>query len=319
MNSQNKKNQNSYLYQKKKYGESNSKAKHANNVHHSNKTNDNKNSNNVQQENGSIVNQIQKQNENIEKEPSPPKTNIENIPNNTQKNNFAFTFSNKFKDAQPPQITISSSIFPNPQTQLQDANPSEYDIKQMNENDKKLKESLQLYNNLVRKNEGASINTLFKIRTILINWLKDSDQDLEYSKFMTEKKIRYLLKNKEKMESRIKSLESDLVGITERKKELENILGDLYVNYEEDELKTDISRFENSYEIRSGKCSKTKEKLEEMKKMLPYVSEMGKVKENESQKSTEKKELERILKSSNQTLVFLSNYYKNIKKKISEL
>ena len=46
---------------------------------------------------------------------------------------------------------------------------------------------------------------------------------------------------------------------------------------------------------------------------------MGKVKENESQKSTEKKELERILKSSNQTLVFLSNYYKNIKKKISEL
>ena len=56
-----------------------------------------------------------------------------------------------------------------------------------------------------------------------------------------------------------------------------------------------------------------------MKKMLPYVSEMGKVKENESQKSTEKKELERILKSSNQTLVFLSNYYKNIKKKISEL
>ena len=313
MNSQNKKNQNSYLYQKKKYAESNSKAKYANNVHHTNDNmNHNKSSNNVQQENGTTVNQIQKEN----KEPSLP---IENISNNTQTNNFAFTFSNKFKDTQPPQITISSSIFPNPQTQLQDANPSEYDIKQMNENDKKLKESLQLYNNLVRKNEGAGINTLFKIRTILINWLKDSDQDLEYSKFMTEKKIRYLLKNKEKMESRIKSLESDLVGITERKKELENILGDLYVNYEEDELKTDINRFENSYEIKSGKCSKTKEKLEEMKKMLPYVSEMGKVKENESQKSTEKKELERILKSSNQTLVFLSNYYKNIKKKISEL
>lgn len=313
MNSQNKKNQNSYLYQKKKYAESNSKAKHANNVHHTNDNmNHNKSSNNVQQENGSTVNQIKKEN----KKPSLP---IENISNNTQTNNFAFTFSNKFKDTQPPQITISSSIFPNPQTQLQDANPSEYDIKQMNENDKKLKESLQLYNNLVRKNEGAGINTLFKIRTILINWLKDSDQDLEYSKFMTEKKIRYLLKNKEKMESRIKSLESDLVGITERKKELENILGDLYVNYEEDELKTDINRFENSYEIKSGKCSKTKEKLEEMKKMLPYVSEMGKVKENESQKSTEKKELERILKSSNQTLVFLSNYYKNIKKKISEL
>lgn len=243
-------------------------------------------------------------------------------PNNNS--NLAFTFSSKFKDNTPPQHNISSGIFQNhnqsqTQPQVQENVVSEYDIKQMNENDKKLKESFQLYNNIVKKNEGTSLNTLFKIRTILINWLKDSDQDLEYSKFMTEKKIRYLLKNKEKMEGRIKVLEGELTTILDRKKELENILGDLYVNYEEDELKLDINRFENSYEVKSGKCTKTLEKLEEMKKMLPLVSEMGKIKESESQKSTEKKELERIIKSSNQTLMFLSNYYKNIKRKINEL
>ena len=240
-------------------------------------------------------------------------------PNNVN-NNLAFTFSSKFKDSTPPQHNISSGIFQNlNQPQAQENIISEYDIKQMNENDKKLKESFQLYNNIVKKNEGTSLNTLFKIRTILINWLKESDQDLEYSKFMTEKKIRYLLKNKEKMEGRIKVLEGELTTILDRKKELENILGDLYVNYEEDELKLDINRFENSYEVKSGKCTKTLEKLEEMKKMLPFVGEMGKIKESESQKSTEKKELERIIKSSNQTLIFLSNYYKNIKRKINEL
>ena len=73
-------------------------------------------------------------------------------------------------------------------------------IKQMKENDKKLKESLQIYNNIFRRNESANVNSLLKLRSILINWLKDSDQDLVYSKFMTEKKIKYLLKNREKME-----------------------------------------------------------------------------------------------------------------------
>ena len=55
-----------------------------------------------------------------------------------------------------------------------------------------------------------------------------------------------------------------------------------------------------------------------MKKMLPYVIENGKIKENEIQKQNEKKELERINKSSNQTLIFLSNYYKNIKRKMND-
>ena len=187
----------------------------------------------------------------------------------------------------------------------------------MNENDKKLRDSLQLYNNIFRRNEGASTNTLLKLRSILVNWLKDSDQDLVYTKFMTEKKIKYLYKNKEKMENRIKILENELNIIQKRKDELNNILGDLYVNYDEDELKEDISRFEKSHEVKSGKKTKTAEKLEEMKKMLPYVFENTKIKEKEIPKLNEKKELEKIIKSTNQTLIFLSNYYKNIKKKIN--
>jgi hypothetical protein len=191
-------------------------------------------------------------------------------------------------------------------------------IKQMKENDKKLKESLQIYNNIFRRNESTNVNSLLKLRSILINWLKDSDQDLVYSKFMTEKKIKYLLKNKEKMESRIKILDNELNSISNRKNELEQILGDLYINYDEEDLKNDIQRFEKSHEVKSGKQSKTLEKLLEMKKMLPYVIENGKIKENEIQKQNEKKELERINKSSNQTLIFLSNYYKNIKRKMND-
>ncbi|MBQ2504210.1 MAG: hypothetical protein II528_07795, partial [Lachnospiraceae bacterium] len=76
-------------------------------------------------------------------------------------------------------------------------------------------------NNLNKKSEGASLNTLFKLRSILINWLKDSDQDLEYTKFMTEKKLKYLMKNKEKSEARIKVLDSELKVINARKEELD--------------------------------------------------------------------------------------------------
>ena len=189
---------------------------------------------------------------------------------------------------------------------------------QLKESDKKLRDNLQAYNNINKKSDGASINTLYKLRSILINWLKDSDQDLEYTKFMTEKKLKYLMKNKEKSEARIKVLDSELKAINTRKEELEKILGEIYQFYDEEGLKDDIKRFENSNEVKSGKFSKTLEQLETMKKMLPYVIEYGKIKENRTKKHNEKKELEKIVKSSGQTLVFLSNYYKNIKKKINE-
>ena len=105
----------------------------------------------------------------------------------------------------------------------------------MKENDKKLKEYLQIYNNIFRRNESANVNSLLKLRSILINQLKDSDQYLVYSKFMTEKKIKYLLKNKEKMKSRIKILDNELNSISNRKNELEQILSDLYINYDEED------------------------------------------------------------------------------------
>ena len=106
-----------------------------------------------------------------------------------------------------------------------------------------------------------------------------------------KKKIKYLLKNREKMESRIKILDNELNSISNRKNELEQILGDLYINYDEEDLKNDIERFEKSHEVKSGKQSKTLDKLLEMKKMLPYVIENGKIKENEIQKQNEKKDI----------------------------
>jgi hypothetical protein len=245
------------------------------------------------------------------------KDNDNNINNNLKKTNKINTINIKINENPKDKIIENNEVsLPSKLTSPLSNDDNFYN--QMKENDKKLKESLQAYNNLNKRSDGASLNTLFKLRSILINWLKDSDQDLEYTKFMTEKKIKYLMKNKEKSEIRIKVLDTEIKALNVRKEELEKILGEIYCFYDEEGLKEDIKRFENSNEVKSGKFSKTLEQLETMKKMLPYVSEYGKVKDSKTKKYNEKKELEKIVKSSGQTLVFLSNYYKNIKKKINE-
>ena len=189
---------------------------------------------------------------------------------------------------------------------------------QINDNDQKLKSSLQAYKNINKKNDSTSLNTLYQLRSILLNLLKDKEQNLEYSKFMTEKKLKFLMKNKEKSETRIKELETELKSVEIRKEELEKNLGEIYCFYDEEELKEDIKRFENSNEVKSGKFSKTLEQLETMKKMLPLVSEYGKIKDKNNKIINEKKELIKIIKNSSQTIATLNNYYKNIKKKINE-
>ena len=192
-------------------------------------------------------------------------------------------------------------------------------VKETLDQENKLKESLHLYAHHIKKNDGASVNTLNKVRSVLLTWLKDSEQDnLEYNKFMTEKKIKYIMKNKEKSELKIKNLEVELISFKNRKPELEFLLQDEYLNYEVDELTQDIERFANSWEIKNGKSKKMIEKLQEMKVKLPLVQEFNSIKEQEQTKLNEKKELKKIIQGSTQTLGFLSNYYKNLKKKIHE-
>ena len=169
--------------------------------------------------------------------------------------NIKINEKNKDDKKDIKETSIISHSLTAPSAQISDENF----YNQLKENDKKLKDTLQAYNNMNKKSEGASLNTLFKLRSILINWLKDSDQDLEYTKFMTEKKLKYLMKNKEKSEARIKVLDSEIKAINVRKEELEKILGEIYIYYDEEGLKEDIKRFENSNEVKSGKFSKTLE------------------------------------------------------------
>ena len=230
------------------------------------------------------------------------------------------------KNSQPQIINLF--INENKNDIIENSLPSKMDLtsfsfsdninNQLKERDQKLKSSLQAYRNINKKNDNTSLNTLYKVRSILLNLLKDKEQDLEYSKFITEKKLKYMMKNKEKSENRIKVLESELKVVETRIEELEKTLGEIYIFYDEEELKEDIKRFENSNEIKSGKFSKTLEQLETMKKMLPFVSEYGKVKDKKHKILSEKKELEKIIKNSGQTISILNNYYKNIKKKINE-
>lgn len=238
--------------------------------------------------------------------------------------NFNLTLGSNFSNlSNLSKIQPLTHNFRSSSPNLNNSSPTKEKLnftQEFEENEKKLKETISLYSNAVRKNEGSGVNTLFKVRTILLNWLKDSEQDnLEYSKFMTEKKIKYLLKNKEKLESKTKIIETELSNMKLRKTELVDLISDIYISYETDELEQEIERFSNSYEIRMGKSSKMLEKFEEMKRTLPLLKEYNSLKDQEISKTKEKNENEKIVKSSMQTLGFLSNYYKNLRKKISEL
>jgi len=192
-------------------------------------------------------------------------------------------------------------------------------FKEFEDNEKKLKDTIINYHQVIRKSEGASVNSLFKMRSILLNWLKDSEQEnLEYSRFITAKKIKYLLKNKEKLEARHKVLESELINIKAKIPQLENALGDMYVGYDIDELKQEIASLSQSYEIRNKKSQMMMKKLEEMEAKLPFLIEYNSSKQQGISKNEEKREIEKICKGSNQTLGFLSNYYKNLKLKLME-
>jgi hypothetical protein len=191
--------------------------------------------------------------------------------------------------------------------------------KEFEDNEKKLKDSILNYHQVIRKSEGASVNSLFKMRSILLNWLKDSEQEnLEYSRFITAKKIKYLLKNKEKLEARHKILESELNSLKAKNPQLESTLGDMYVGYDIDELKEEIASLSQSYEIRTQKSQMMMKKLEEMQAILPVLIEYNNAKQLEISKNEEKSEIEKICKGSNQTLGCLSNYYKNLKQKLIE-
>jgi len=192
-------------------------------------------------------------------------------------------------------------------------------IMENQECDKKLKDSFHFFANHVKKNEGAGITTLNKVRGVLINWLKDNEQEnLEYNKFMTQTKIKYVHKNKERSETKIKSLEGELSSLKNRKSELGVLLQNGYLDYDVEELIQDIERFSNSWEIRNGKSKKMIEKLAEMKLKLPLVQEYNDVKDQIATKSCEKRELQKVVKGNLQTLGCLSKYYKNMKEKINE-
>jgi len=192
-------------------------------------------------------------------------------------------------------------------------------IKEYEENEKKLKDTISNYHQTIRKNEGASVNSLFKLRSILLNWLKDSEQEnLEYSRFITTKKIKYLLKNKEKLEVRHKLLVTELNSLKIKISELEEKLGDFYVNYDVEELKQEINSISQSYEVKNIKSQTMIKKLHEMEIILPILIDFNNSKQLEINKNEEKREIEKICKSSNQTLIFLSNYYKNLKMKLME-
>ena len=215
------------------------------------------------------------------------------------------------------EITLNSIAI---HTYKEMRNPSEEKtFQEFCENDNKIKELCTNYNNLKTKGD-VTTNSLIKLRSVLVNWLKedntDNNQNGQYELYTTEKKIKYLMHNIENLKHKQINLERELIILNKRKPELIELLGDEYENYDYEELVEDVQRFEESNEIKFGKSSKMKEKLEKMKEMLIFVKEFKTLKNQLLHKQAEKEEAENICKNTNITITHLINYYKNIKNKI---
>lgn len=172
--------------------------------------------------------------------------------------------------------------------------------------DRKIKDLVGMLSN-------KKLDTVVNIRNSLLNWLKSGEnKESEYNKFITEKKIRYMLKQKDKYSQKLKAIEIEVDMYQCKIEENEKKLGDLYCYYNYKELKEDISRME-IYELKGNKNPKIVEKYEEMKQKLPIVKEQSKLKYYYESKLNEKDTLEKFLSNTKSTLRSLICFYKQNK------
>lgn len=183
-------------------------------------------------------------------------------------------------------------------------------IKNFEDRDKRLKDLISALAS-TKKPEGSAYSTLYSIRNSLVGWVKENEND--YNLFITEKKIKYLLKHKDRLEGIVKSLEPSIIRMQSRKEELDSKLGDLYCYYDYRELRMEIEKLENSYEIKQSKSKKAIEKLEEMKLKLPLVKEQNHIKYTLDLKSLELENAENNLASTFSNLKGVVKFYKSLK------
>lgn len=158
-----------------------------------------------------------------------------------------------------------------------------------------------------------SISSLIYLRNNCIKLIKDNDNgNMEYNKFITEKRLKYLIRHYKEYRNKQKLIEFEIKQHSLKLNEISNRLGDLYINYNYKELKEDILRMESSYEVKQLK-ERVVFKLNEMKSKLPMVKEFNKLK---YVVNTKKCELSATIQNNKQTKGNINSliiYYKNIK------
>lgn len=235
--------------------------------------------------------------------------NINSINNNQKELNNTFSLNN---------TNLTNNVMNNTFT----TNINEYP--HYTDSERKLKESLTLFYNTSQKIDKSDklerINTnsnylLQKLRNSLMKWVKTKENDEnDYNKFITQKKIKYLLSHKEKLEFNIKKLRSEITKITTKQIELENYLGDAYSYYNYEDLKEEITGMENLYEVKNNLNIKMVEQCETMKKKLPFIKENCKLKFLFGVKKMEKDNCENEFLNTLNNLKYLITFYKNLKK-----
>ena len=222
----------------------------------------------------------------------------------TNKHNYHITQSS-LQILKSPQIKLNNKV-------KQIINHS-INISNFEKADKTLKESIIAISQL-NKTKSTTLNNIVTIRNIMINWVKEGETgDADYNKFITEKKIKYLLKHKDKYKTKLKIIEFELNQHLTKLQETNKSLGDMYISYDYVELKEDIYRLENSYEVKTAKKDKIIQKLEEMKGKLLLVKLQNQLKFTIANKKIEKNSIEKNIHSTNSNLNSIVSYYKSLK------
>ncbi len=177
--------------------------------------------------------------------------------------------------------------------------------------DKKLKENII---SMINIKKTSSLYHLKNIRNCALKWLKEGENgEVDYNKFITEKKIKYLLKHLETTNSKLKIINFELEQHKHKLEEVNLQLGDLFINYDYKELKDDIQREDTSYDVKVAKKERVIEQLEVKKNKLPFVKIQSQLKYVIELKSIEKTNLQKNMNCTKNNLKAIVNYFKNIK------
>lgn len=158
---------------------------------------------------------------------------------------------------------------------------------------------IKKYSNLLKElqyfNKTNEISQLSNIEKVLLKSVKKNNDNIQYEKFKLEKKISYINKQYITLKNSLIAIKNKETKYNNLKSILETKLGELYVNYEYEDLIIEINNMKKMKCIIEKSNKSMMEKLNEMISIEPYVKKyeqlLKKIKEIKHQKSKYKSQI----------------------------